>query len=76
MIQRHAILLARLLQRPQPLQFRFQPDDLLLQAVQPRHLLVQLLLCRPCSFTASSRASRFMASGPAPDFLPPVTVWP
>ena len=26
--------------------------------------------------TPSSRASRFMASGPAPDFLPPVTVWP
>ena len=28
------------------------------------------------SVTASSRASRFIASGPAPDFLPPVTVWP
>ena len=32
--------------------------------------------CRACSFTFSSRASRFIASGPAPDFLPPVTVWP
>jgi hypothetical protein len=32
--------------------------------------------CRACSFTVSSRASRFIASGPAPDFFPPVTVCP
>ncbi len=43
-IQRHAVLLARLLQRPQPFQFRFQPEDLLVQAFLPRQLLLQLRL--------------------------------
>ena len=75
-IERHAVLLARLLQRAQPLQFGFERDDLLVQAVQPRHLLVERVLPRSAVSTASSRASRFMASGPAPVFLPPVTVWP
>ncbi len=69
-IQRHAVLLARLLQAPQPLQLALPaPAISLVQLLQPRrHLLVKADPAA-CSFAASSRASRFMASGPARRFL-------
>ena len=43
-IHRHAILLARLLQHPQPFQLGFEPDDLMVQAFEPIHLRRQKLL--------------------------------
>ena len=53
----------------QPLQLGFQVRDLLVQVLQPRHLLVQRLLSRLPAPTPSSRASRFSASGPAAGLL-------
>ena len=76
-IQRHAVLLARLLQRraaaPARLPGRRSPGS---APSRRATCSSSAALARWPARTASSRASRFMASGPAPDFLPPVTVWP
>ena len=75
-IQRDAILLARLLQGAQALQLGLEADDLLRQPVQARQHFVERRLARP-STSPPVRALR--ASWPAdrrPLFLPPVTVWP
>src|SRR5206468_4134861 len=43
-IERHPVLFASLLYRPETFQLGFEPDDLLLQSVEARHLLVELAL--------------------------------